>query len=257
MKKATRFHSKADCVLFQGDCLEFLRSLPRGLARLVVTSPPYNTGKPWEEKRSLKEYLAWQFQVIKESLQVLTPDGSLCWQVGTYVGRNKERLPLDLLIFPLFKKLGLFLRGRIIWKFNMGDRASKSFSGRHETVLWFVRDFKNYVFNLDPVRVPQRYPGTKRNGKYICNPKGANPGDVWDIPRLKAFHPEKTAHPAQFPVELPERLILALTHKGDWVVDPFAGACSVAIAALRNARKFAGAEVNSEFVAIAKERIKS
>jgi adenine-specific DNA-methyltransferase len=152
------------------------------------------------------------------------------------------------------------LRNRIVWRFEHGLHCSKRFSGRYETILWFTRKTKDYTFNLDPVRVPQKYPGKKyfkgpKAGQYSCNPLGKNPGDVWDIPNVKSNHVEKTEHPCQFPVELIERLVLSMTNPDDWVLDPFAGAGTTLIASILNQRRAAGAEIEQRYVKIAKNRI--
>src|SRR5439155_23042012 len=98
------------------------------------------------------------------------------------------------------------------------------------------------------------YKGDRR-GQYSCNPLGKNPGDVWGIPNVKNNHVEKTTHPCQFPIEIPERLILALTHEGDLVVDPFLGVGTVAVAAVLHRRRVAGADIKPEYLAVAKQRI--
>ncbi len=247
----------ARAVLFEGDCAAFLPTLPEGSARLVVTSPPYNLGKAYESRRPLDEYLATQEAVIAACVRVLAADGSLCWQVGNHVSGG-EVFPLDVLLYPLLKAHGLALRNRIVWHFEHGLHCRRRFSGRYETILWFTR--ADYVFHLDPVRVPQKYPGKRhykgpRAGEPSCHPLGKNPGDVWTIPNVKHNHVEKTCHPCQFPVELVERLVLALTNPGDLVVDPFIGAGSTAVAALRHARRVAGAEIDSRYVDVARERI--
>jgi adenine-specific DNA-methyltransferase len=125
---------------------------------LVITSPPYNIGKPYESRKALDAYLAWQKGIIKESVRVLKPTGSLVWQVGNYVD-NGEILPLDLLLFPIFTAFGLRLRNRIVWAFEHGLHAKRRFSGRYEVALWFTKS-DEYTFNLDSVRVPQKYPNT-------------------------------------------------------------------------------------------------
>ena len=115
------------------------------------------------------------------------------------------------------------MRNRIVWHFEHGLHCSRRLSGRYETIMWFTKG-DDYVFELDPIRVPQKYPGKKyfkgpKAGQYSCNPLGKNPGDVWTIPNVKSNHVEKTGHPCQFPVELIERLVLALTRKeiGCWI----------------------------------------
>lgn len=246
-----------DLVIFHGGCLEFLRSLPDGLVRLIVTSPPYNIGKRYEKRVALDDYLKGQEQVIKECVRVLAEDGSICWQVGNFVEDN-EIIPLDTALWPIFHGLGLKMRNRIIWHFEHGLHCSKRLSGRYETIVWFTKS-DGYIFNLDAIRVPQKYPGKKyfkgpKVGQYSCNPKGKNPGDLWVIPNVKHNHVEKTVHPCQFPVELVERLVKALTEPSDYVLDPYMGVGSTAVAAIVNNRKALGAEVVKEYVKIAKER---
>ncbi len=253
------FDREADLVLFEGDCLRLLPDIPDGFVRLVVTSPPYNLGKAYESKRELDEYVLLQRAVIEQCVRVLHPQGSICWQVGNYVD-NGEIIPLDVILYPVFASLGLRLRNRIVWQFGHGLHASRRFSGRYEVILWFTKA-DDYLFNLDAVRVPQKYPmkkyfkGSKR-GQLSCNPLGKNPGDVWEIPNVKANHVEKTIHPCQFPVELVERLVLSMTNEGDWVLDPFLGVGTTAIAALAHQRRAIGAEIMPEYVKIARERIK-
>ncbi len=259
IKVGDEFDPTSDVVLYNGDTLELLRQIPDSLAELVVTSPPYNIGKPYEKKISLNDYLQQQEKVIEEAIRITKPEGSICWQVGNYV-ENGRIIPLDILLFPIFDKYGLKLRNRIVWHFGHGLHARKRFSGRYEVILWFTKT-DNYIFNLDAVRVPQKYPNKKyykgpKKGLLSGHPLGKNPSDVWEIPNVKSNHPEKTIHPAQFPVELVERLILALTNKGGWVVDPFIGVGTTAIAALLHNRKAAGADIVKEYIDIAKERIK-
>ncbi len=255
---AANFDPTANFVLYEGGCLDLLSQIPDGFVKLVVTSPPYNLGKPYEDRLDLDDYLAQQNQVIRECVRVLDDKGSICWQVGNYVN-NGEIIPLDLVLYPIFSSLQLHLRNRIVWHFGHGLHASKRFSGRYEVALWFTKS-NDYTFNLDAIRVPQKYPNKKyfkgpKKGELSGNPLGKNPSDVWDIPNVKANHVEKTLHPCQFPVELIERLVLSMTNENDWVLDPFMGVGSTAIAALIHSRKAVGAEIIPEYVAIAKERI--
>ncbi len=255
---ATNFDPTATFVLYEGGCLDLLSQIPDGFVKLVVTSPPYNLGKPYEDRLDLDDYLAQQNQIIRECVRVLDDKGSICWQVGNYVN-NGEIIPLDLVLYPLFLSMQLHLRNRIVWHFGHGLHASKRFSGRYEVVLWFTKS-NDYTFNLDAIRVPQKYPNKKyfkgpKKGELSGNPLGKNPSDVWDIPNVKANHVEKTLHPCQFPVELIERLVLSMTNENDWVLDPFMGVGSTAIAALIHSRKAVGAEIIPEYVAITKERI--
>lgn len=261
----------ATIVVHLGDTLSFLRTLPSGHFRLIITSPPYNLGKQYEEPKALSEYLAEQESVISELIRCMADDGSLCWQVGNYVHEG-EVYPLDTLFYPIFKRKGLKLRNRIIWHFGHGLHASRRFSGRYETLLWFTKSNK-YVFNLDSVRVPSKYPGKTfykgpNRGKPSGNPLGKNPSDVWtflaqeweaefwEIPNVKSNHPEKTIHPCQFPVELVERCVMALTNERDWVLDPYMGVGSTLIAGLMYDRRVIGCDKEMMYTDIASERIR-
>lgn len=252
------FSDGAATVVFDGDCCELLEEVPDGAIQLVVTSPPYNIGKVYEKRLKLDAYLKQQENVIDQCVRVLSDKGSICWQVGNYI-ENGSIIPLDAVLFPIFRKHGLKMRNRIIWHFEHGLHCSKRLSGRYETIIWFTKT-DDYVFNVNPIRVPQKYPGKKyfkgpNAGRYSCNPLGKNPGDLWTIPNVKNNHVEKTIHPCQFPVELVERLVLSMTYPGDWIFDPFLGTGSTIIAAIKNGRKGAGADIDKEYVKVATQRI--
>ena len=251
-EKAAKF--SIECI----DNLDYMRSLDNDSIHLIVTSPPYNLGKTYEKKTTTELYIEQQSATIAEAFRILHPRGSICWQVGNYVD-DGEVFPLDILLYQKFKDLGMQLRNRIIWTFRHGLHCQDRFSGRYETILWFTKA-DDYVFNLDPVRIPSKYPEKKyfkgpKRGQFSGNPLGKNPSDVWDIPNVKANHVEKTEHPCQFPVGLVERLVLALTNKGDNVLDPYLGVGSTAIAALKNKRNAFGCDIMKQYVDIALDRI--
>ncbi|MXY79842.1 MAG: site-specific DNA-methyltransferase [Chloroflexi bacterium] len=257
---APDFDPEVNFSFFNGDCLELLSQLPDGAARLVMTSPPYNIGKPYEDGSSLDEYVEFQREVITESVRVLADDGSICWQVGNHVDRG-EIIPLDALLFPVFRELGLKMRNRIVWHFEHGLHCTRRLSGRYETINWFTKE-DDYVFDVDPIRIPQKYPNKRhfkgpRAGQLSGNPLGKNPGDVWVFPNVKNNHIEKTPHPCQFPVELVERLVLSMTDPGDLVLDPFMGVASTAVGALLHRRRVVGAEIEAAYYEIGQERAKS
>lgn len=269
---STIFSNEERIVVCHDDTLTQLKSLPTGRFKLVVSSPPYNIGKSYEKQVSLNEYLDWQKEVVKEMYRITADDGSIVWQVGNYVD-NGEVYPLDIYFYPLFKELGMQLRNRIIWHFDHGLHASKRFSGRYEVLLWFSKS-NTYTFNLDPVRIPSKYPGKlhykgEKAGQPSGNPLGKNPSDYWriicqewedgriEIPNVKSNHPEKTEHPCQFPIELIERCVLALTNENDWVLDPFAGVGSSAIAAIKHNRRAMVIDRDERYNEISLERIKA
>jgi DNA modification methylase len=264
------YDKNADAVVLEGDTFDMLQQLPNDIFKLIVSSPPYNIGKVYEKEISLEEYITWQEKIITELYRTCHTSGSIVWQVGNYVSQG-EVFPLDIYFYPLFKRLGLKLRNRIIWHFGHGLHASKRFSGRYEVLLWFTKS-DEYTFNLDAVRVPSKYPG-KRNykgnniGKPSGNPLGKNPSDFWeliaeewdsgiiDIPNVKSNHPEKTEHPCSFPVELIERCVLAFTDENDLVLDPFGGVGSSLIAALKQKRRGIIIDKEKKYIDITKERI--
>lgn len=255
---ANEFDASEQIVVYPGDCLDLLGHCPDGVFQLIVTSPPYNIGKEYETRLKIDEYLEQQTRVIRECFRTLSSRGSICWQVGNYVDKGAI-IPLDTVLYPIFTSLGLKMRNRIIWHFEHGLHCSRRFSGRYETIIWFTKS-DEYTFNLDAVRVPQKYPGKKyfrgpKAGQYSCNPLGKNPGDLWVIPNVKSNHVEKTEHPCQFPVELVERLVLSMTGEGDWVLDPFLGTGTSIIAAIRHGRRCAGAETVHKYVELAWQRI--
>ena len=251
-----------DYKLHSGDIKKVLSRLkPKEMFDLVVTSPPYNIGKEYESKIDFQTYLDWQESIIDEIVPRLKESGSICWQVGNYIPSQGSIYPLDIALHSVFLKHDLKLRNRIIWSYGHGTHAKKRFSGRYEVIMWYTKS-DVYTFNLDKVRVPNKYPNKKhysgpKKGQISSNPLGKNPSDIWDnIPNVKSNHVEKTEHPCQFPIGLIDRLVLSLTNSGDLVFDPFMGVASAGISALRYGRKFEGVEVDKKYIKIAKDRIK-
>jgi adenine-specific DNA-methyltransferase len=265
MNIANLYDHSADVTLYHGDCLDLLRQIADSgdRAELIVTSPPYNVGKEYEKATSLEDYVDSQRRTIEACASILSDTGSICWQVGHYIhdsGKDKEAFPLDLVLYPIFKDLGLRLRNRIVWHFGHGLHEGFRFSGRHETILWFTKAGNEYTFNLDPVRIPQKYPGKRafrgpRKGMPSGNQLGKNPSDVWDIPNVKANHIEKTEHPCQFPVALVQRLVLALSNEGNLVVDPYLGVGTTSVACALHSRRSAGADTHARYLEIARNRV--
>jgi len=254
----SRLRSDRDVVMACADNLALMRPLPDESVQLIVTSPPYNIGKSYERRSTLDTYVQGQARVIAECVRLLSPSGSLCWQIGNHV-EDGEIFPLDMVLYPVFREHGLHLRNRVVWHFEHGLHCSKRLSGRYETILWFTKS-DDYVFDLDAIRVPSKYPGKKyfkgpKAGQLSCNPLGKNPSDVWIFPNVKNNHVEKTTHPCQFPVELVERLVLSLTRPGDAVLDPYMGVGSSVVAALKNGRAGYGCDIVQEYVDIAWERV--
>jgi adenine-specific DNA-methyltransferase len=257
-----------------GDALSSLDKFSSTKFDLIITSPPYNIGKEYESPKSIKDYLEEQEDVISKMISTLSDKGNICWQVGNYINKKtKEIYPLDIFYYNIFKKHNLVLRNRIVWHFGHGLHASTRFSGRYETILWFTKDTTDYIFNLDDVRIRSKYPGKRHykgpnKGQLSGNPKGKNPSDVWEIvlqdwekeiweiPNVNANHREKTEHPCQYPIELVERCILALSNEGGWILDPFVGVGSTLLAAYKNNRNAVGIEIHKKYINIGKKRLK-
>ncbi|WP_375415388.1 DNA-methyltransferase [uncultured Bradyrhizobium sp.] len=257
-QRVVRLRADSQAKMACEDNLDFMRRLPNGSIKLIVTSPPYNIGKEYEKRDSLENYISTQAQVISECVRLMHDQGSICWQVGNHV-QDGEVFPLDIILYRIFKDHGLHLRNRMIWHFEHGLHCSKRLSGRHETILWFTKS-NDYTFNLDPIRVPSKYPNKKhfkgpRIGQLSGNPLGKNPGDVWIFPNVKNNHVEKTEHPCQFPVELIERLVLSLTNRYDKVFDPYMGVGTAVVGAVKHNRYGLGCDVVPEYVNIAWERL--
>jgi len=238
-----------------------LAELSDGSQKLILTSPPYNIGKEYESTVALDKYVDWIVSFLPEFNRVLCDSGSIAFQIGNYIDKKAKAVyPLDCVLFNHFVSAGFVPRNRIVWHFGHGLHCKNRLSGRHETIMWFSKS-NNFTFNLDPIRVPQKYPQKKhykgdKKGQLSGNPLGKNPSDVWEISNVKNNHPEKTEHPCQFPNELAKRLILSLTNEGDSVLDPFAGSGTVAEVCSLNDRRSVSIEKERKYVNIIKSRIK-
>ncbi|MCI0557989.1 MAG: site-specific DNA-methyltransferase, partial [Nitrososphaera sp.] len=241
-----------------GRCEDLFRELPDESVDLIISSPPYNLGKEYEAKRALAVYLQEQSAILQQCARVLKPMGSICWQVGAF-SDDGLFIPLDIRMFPILESLNLIPRNRIVWIRQHGLHAQRRFSCRHETILWFTKT-KDYVFNLDQIRVPQKYQNKKAwqgeaKGKLTCNPAGKNPGDVWVFRNVKHNHEEQTVHPCQFPEDLITRLVLALTKKGGIVLDPYMGTGTVAVVARDCDRHYIGSESEPKYHEVSQRRL--
>lgn len=266
MRIYKKFSESHRVTLHLGNCMDLLKALPDECVDLVVTSPPYCIGKAYEDPHNdIKTFKDQHDLIFDELYRVMKPGGSICWQVGYHIS-DKCVVPLDYIVYEIFTSRSenldypFILRNRIIWTFGHGLNSTNRFSGRHETILWFTKG-EQTTFNLDEVRVPQKYPGKRyykgpNKGQLSGNPLGKNPSDVWDIPNVKAKHVEKTEHPCQFPVALPQRLIKALTLPDALVLDPFVGSGSSGVAAILENRRFVGAEIVKKYYNISAERIR-
>ena len=242
----------------QRDAEAFLKSIKSDSVDLIITSPPYNMGKFGNDKMKFDHYLVKMRIVILEMIRVLKPSGSICWQVGNYVDKGSIR-PLDIETYNFFAEEGMKLRNRIIWHFGHGLHCRNRLSGRYETVMWYTKS-DQYIFNLDKIRIPQKYPNKRhyqgsKKGQLSGNPLGKNPSDIWNISNIANNNSEKTTHPAQFPTELVRRLILALSNEGDMVIDPFVGSGTTAVVCKELKRDCMASDNNSEYIELTMDRL--
>lgn len=252
------------------DSFELINKVKDKSLDLVITSPPYNVWKAYEKREILENYLEPYKSFAHTLYKKVSDTWSVCWQVWNYV-QNWEVFPLDIYYYDIFKEAWFKLRNRIIRHFEHWLHAKNRFSWRYETILWFTKT-DDYTFNLDDVRVPSKYPWKlhykwPKKGQLSGNPLGKNPSDFWkiiqddrnswvrEIPNVKANHPEKTIHPCQFPVELVQRCILALTNEGDVVFDPFLGVGSTLVGAILQNRKWLWFEYDKNYIKIAQKRL--
>lgn len=251
--------------LYNGNCLNLMKRITDESVDLVVTSPPYCMGKAYEDPHDdIETFKSQHIRIFDDLYRILKPGGSICWQVGYHVS-DKCVVPLDYIIYDIFttrsaeREYPFILRNRIIWTFGHGLNSTTRFSGRHEMILWFTKG-EQRIFNLDKIRVPQKYPGKRaykgpHKGELSGNPWGKNPSDVWEIPNVKAKHIEKTEHPCQFPVAIPRRLIRALAPQDGLILDPFVGSGTTGVSAIIEGRRFVGAEIQKDYYDIATLRI--
>jgi adenine-specific DNA-methyltransferase len=252
------YFASENCLLYHTDCLDAFAKLPEPLVALTVTSPPYNIGKEYESVLAKTEYLEWCGDWIREIHRVTRDTGAFWLNLGYFAleGRAKA-IPIPYL---LWDRVPFFLLQEVVWNYGAGVAARKFFSPRNEKFLWYVKDPEAYTFNLDEVRDPDvKYPNQKKNGKIKVNPLGKNPSDVWQFPKVTSganrSSTERTAHPAQFPIAVIDRIVRASSNEGDLVLDPFMGSGSTAVAALDVARPVVGFEIREDYCELAARRV--
>ncbi len=235
-----------------------MRSIQDSVVSLTVTSPPYNIGKEYEQVIDHEEYLTWCESWIREVYRISSAKGAFWLNLGYFewLGRAKA-LPI---IYCLWQRVPFYLIQEIVWNYGAGVTTKRMLCPRNEKFLFYVKNQFEYTFNLDDIRDPKvKYPLQKKHGKFKCNPLGKNPGDVWYIPKVTSGEnrasKERTPHPAQFPMELIDRIVKVSSKQGDLVLDPFMGSGTTAVACLVNKRKFVGFEIRQDYCQIAAARL--
>ncbi|PJF41212.1 MAG: restriction endonuclease [Phototrophicales bacterium] len=229
--------------LICGDAVEVMSTLPEESIDLIIADPPYNLGKHYGnniDEKDWSEYELFTQQWLEQAIRILKPTGSLYVFMGVrYIAR------LYLLLEDTF---ALNFNGWITWHYTQGMGRKIGFSPRHEDILYFTKS-DNFTFNLDDVRVPQKY-FRKRN-----NMAGANPGDVWQFSHVHYSNPEREDHPTQKPEALIERMIRASSNPDDMVLDPFVGSGTTCRVAQVLDRQWIGIDINPDFIAMSEARL--
>jgi len=249
--------------LFQYDAIDFLKSLENESIDLIFADPPYNIKKAeWDTFSSQKEYVDWCMKWIKESQRVLKKTGSL------YIcGFSEILADLKWSASSLFKGCKW-----LVWFYRNKGNLGNDWGRSHESILHF-RKSKNFIFNIDEVRIPYnehtlKYParkqastsqfsnGKKSNYEWTPNPLGAKPKDVFEIPTISNGSWEKTIHKTQKPVELLRKIILSSSNQDSIILDPFGGSGTTFALAEAYERKWLGTELDNEYCKVIRERLK-
>lgn len=229
--------------IIQGDALELFSTIKDSSIDLIIADPPYNLGKDYGNKsdtKSFDDYIEFSKQWLSEASRVLKEDGTIYVFMGVRF--------ISYLYDIMNRDVGLNFNSWIVWHYTQGIGKTKGFSPRHDDILMFTKS-KDFVFNLDDIRVPQKY-YRERN-----NMRGANPGDVWQFSHVHYSNPNRQEHPTQKPEGIVERMVLASSNKGAMVLDPFAGSGTTLRVCQQLNRNAIGFELNSEYVAMIEARL--
>jgi len=228
-----------------------MKELPDNSLHLMVTSPPYNATKEYDEDLSLAEYLQLLKSVFSETYRTLVFGGRACVNVAN-LGR-KPYIPLSDYISQMMIEIGFLMRGEIIWHKGAGAGVSMAWGSWQSAANPVLRDTHEYILVFSKGTFSRKKPAEKEDTitkeQFLEWTKS-----VWKINPESA---RKVGHPAPFPVELPYRLIQLFTYKGDVVLDPFMGSGSTAIAAVNSGRKYVGYEIDPAYIHLAEERLAS
>lgn len=229
--------------LFCGDAIEIMRTLPDASIDLIIADPPYNLGKNYGNNLDLRawhEYEIFTRGWLTEITRLLKPTGSLYVFMGVSF--------ISKLYLMLESDFCMLFNGWITWHYTQGMGRKTGFSPRHEDILFFTKS-REYTFNLDDIRIPQKY-YRERN-----NMLGANPGDVWQFSHVHYCSTEREQHPTQKPEALIERIIKASSNQGDLVLDPFVGSGTTCKMAKMLQRNWLGIDINPDYIEMSKRRL--
>jgi len=230
--------------LILGDAIAELPKLESGTFDLIIADPPYNLGKDYGNNHDVKgfdDYLTFSRDWLREAHRLLRPQGTLYVFMGFRF--------ISYLYDILDRELGMYFNTWIVWHYTQGMGKTKGFSPRHDDVLMFTKS-KDFLFNLDDIRVPQKY-YRERN-----NMRGANPGDVWEFSHVHYCNENRQNHPTQKPEGLIERMVLASSNRHSHVLDPFVGSGTTVRVCQQLNRLCTGIELNPEYIQLSRERLR-
>lgn len=229
---------------------EDMDELPDCSVHLMVTSPPYNVGKDYDDNLSLGEYMDLLGAVFQETHRVLVPGGRAAVNIAN-VGR-KPYISLNSEIIRIMQDVGFMMRGEIIWDKGASAGASCAWGSWKSASNPVLRDTHEYIMIFAKDVFARKNPGNRQDtitrDEFLEFTKS-----IWRFPTESA---KKVKHPAPFPVELPRRVIQLYTFEGEVVLDPFMGVGTTAIAALVSNRRYVGYDISEEYCSLALERIK-
>ena len=226
-----------------GDCINELKSIRSNSVDLIIADPPYNVGKDYgnkSDKQDFDEYLEFSKKWLSECYRILKKEGTIYVFIGFRY--------ISYLYQIMEKDLGMNFINWISWHYTQGIGKTKGFSPRHDDILMFSKS-ANYKFNLDDIRVPQKF------YRKVNNMRGANPGDVWAVSHIHFCQKGRQPHPTQKPEAIIERMVLASSDERDLVVDPFCGSGTTLRVCQQLNRKAIGIELNEDYVIQTKERL--
>lgn len=227
-----------------GDAIEEMKKIPDNSIHLIVTDPPYNLNKDYgnnTDNLEFNDYLEFSRQWLKEAKRVLTDNGSI------YVFMGMKYISYIYSI--LEQELSMTFNSWITWYYTQGIGKTKGFSPRHDDILLFTKSPKKFVFNLDEIRIPQKY------YRSVNNMRGANPGNVWEFSHMHYCNKNRKKHPTQKPEGLFERMILASSNEGDMILDPFVGSGTALRVCQQTNRNGIGIDINPEYIDMARDRL--
>ncbi|MBR4904230.1 MAG: site-specific DNA-methyltransferase [Selenomonadaceae bacterium] len=227
-----------------GDAVEEIKKIPEKTITLIATDPPYNLNKDYgdyQDNLSFNEYLDFSRKWLTQAKRVLKDDGSIYLFMGVKY--------ISYIYVILEQELKLHFNSWITWFYTQGIGKTKGFSPRHDDILFFTKHPKNYIFNLDEVRVPQKF------YRSINNMRGANPGNVWQFSHVHYCNGNRYSHPTQKPEGIFERIILASSNEGDVILDPFVGSGTALRVCQQLNRNCIGVDINPYYIEIAKKRL--